>query len=124
MEQHSSKPKTPRGRGKGVEGSGKSWEQASNWTSESNEVVYLKENVSVHPTPYGSERITGRLRLIRQGHSLFMTWIPYSQGSLAEEDRNLYTIRAVSVSEMRSIRRHTPALGWQYIIIVLTSGSP
>eukprot|EP00244_Chara_vulgaris_P005353 TRINITY_DN2119_c0_g1_i3.p1 TRINITY_DN2119_c0_g1~~TRINITY_DN2119_c0_g1_i3.p1 ORF type:complete len:735 (+),score=130.92 TRINITY_DN2119_c0_g1_i3:174-2378(+) len=122
MEQHSSKPKTPRGRGKGAEGSGKSWEQASNWTAESNEVVYLKENVSVHPTPYGSERITGRLRLIRQGHSLFMTWIPYSQGSLAEEDRNLYTIRAVSVSEIRSIRRHTPALGWQYIIIVLTSG--
>ena len=37
-------------------------------------------------------------------------------------DRNLYTIRAVSLAEMRSIRRHTPAFGLQYIIIVLTSG--
>ncbi len=37
-------------------------------------------------------------------------------------DRNLYTIRAVSLAEIRSIRRHTPPLGWQYIIIVLTSG--
>lgn len=38
-------------------------------------------------------------------------------------DRNLYTIRAISLAEMRSIRRHTPPLGWQYIIIVLQSGA-
>jgi hypothetical protein len=43
-------------------------------------------------------------------------------GRRTGSDRNLYTIRAVSLAEMRSIRRHTPTLGWQYIIIVLTSG--
>lgn len=37
-------------------------------------------------------------------------------------DRNLYTIRAVPFTDVRSIRRHTPALGWQYIIVVLSSG--
>ena len=37
-------------------------------------------------------------------------------------DRNLYTIRALPFSDVRSIRRHTPALGWQYIIVVLSSG--
>ncbi|BBH08513.1 RabGAP/TBC domain-containing protein, partial [Prunus dulcis] len=36
--------------------------------------------------------------------------------------RNLYTIRAVPLTEVRSIRRHTPALGWQYIIVVLSTG--
>lgn len=86
------------------------------------EAVFVKDNVSVHPSSLASERIAGRLRLVKQGPSLFMTWIPYSMASLADADRNLYSIRAVSVSEMRSIRRHTPALGWHYIIIVLTSG--
>jgi len=37
-------------------------------------------------------------------------------------DRNLYTIRAVPLSEVKSIRRHTPPLGWQFVIVVLTSG--
>ncbi|MBA0838776.1 hypothetical protein Goarm_004568, partial [Gossypium armourianum] len=36
--------------------------------------------------------------------------------------RNLYTIRAVPFADVRSIRRHTPALGWQYIIVVLSFG--
>ncbi|KAJ7539104.1 hypothetical protein O6H91_11G077100 [Diphasiastrum complanatum] len=118
-------------------------------SSDAYEVVYVKDNVSVHPTQYASERISGRLRLIKQGSSLFMTWIPYNRARFTEEntefatpsngsmrtmagkslagkpfdkDRNLYTIRAVSLSEMRSIRRHTPPLGWQYVIIVLTNG--
>eukprot|EP01018_Ginkgo_biloba_P022868 Gb_09990 [translate_table: standard] len=99
------------------------------------EVVYAKDNVSIHPTQYAFERINGRLRLIKQGSSLFMTWIPYKQtttvrdgvarilnSKISEKDRNLYTIRAVPLAEVRSIRRHTPPLGWQYIIIVLTSG--
>lgn len=74
------------------------------------------------------------------------TWIPYNQSGIADDsglvlspseggpvtpapapgrkdkDRNLYTIRAVSLSEIRSIRRHTPTLGWNYIIVVLTTG--
>ncbi|KAF5459189.1 hypothetical protein F2P56_023167, partial [Juglans regia] len=98
------------------------------WSSEPDgaEIVYLKDNVTIHPTQFASERISGRLKLIKQGSSLFMTWIPYngqsSNAKLSEKDRNLYTIRPVPFTEVRSIRRHTPALGWQYIIVVLSSG--
>ncbi|XP_047325654.1 TBC1 domain family member 15-like [Impatiens glandulifera] len=90
------------------------------------EVVYLKDNVAIHPTQYASERISGRLKLIKQGSSLFMTWIPYKgltpNPRLSEMDMNLYTIRAVPFTDIRSIRRHTPTLGWQYVIVVLSSG--
>lgn len=90
------------------------------------EIVYSKDNVSIHPTQYASERISGRLKLIKQGSALFMTWIPYegqnSNPRLSERDKNLYTIKAVPFTEVRSIRRHTPTLGWQYIIVVLSSG--
>ncbi|CAL5397170.1 unnamed protein product [Camellia sinensis] len=90
------------------------------------EIVYLKDNVTIHPTQYASERISGRLKLIKQGSSFFMTWIPYkgqsSNARLSERDRNLYTIRAAPFTEIRSIRRHTPTLGWQYVIVVLSSG--
>ncbi|CAJ1944606.1 unnamed protein product [Sphenostylis stenocarpa] len=90
------------------------------------EVVFTKDNVTIHPTQFASERISGRLKLIKQSSSLFMTWIPYkghsSEARLSDNDRNLYTIRAVPFTEIRSIRRHTPALGWQYIIVVLSSG--
>ncbi|XP_022946429.1 TBC1 domain family member 15 isoform X1 [Cucurbita moschata] len=116
---------------------------------EETEVVYSKENVTIHPTQFASERISGRLRLIKQGSCLFITWIPYkgqnSNAKLSERgswlwncnrnrnfvllivyflivDKNLYTIRAVPFTEVRSIRRHTPAFGWQYIIVVLSSG--
>ena len=37
-------------------------------------------------------------------------------------ERDLHAIRSVSLAEMRSVRRHTPPIGLQYIIIVLTSG--
>ncbi|XP_026448688.1 TBC1 domain family member 15-like [Papaver somniferum] len=99
------------------------------------ELVYLKDNVTIHPTQYASERISGRLRLTKQGASVFLTWIPYkaspsgadsmfqsSNPNLLDRDRSLYTIRAVPFTDVRSIRRHTPTLGWQYIIIVLSSG--
>ncbi|XP_027329722.1 TBC1 domain family member 15 [Abrus precatorius] len=90
------------------------------------EIVYLKDNVAIHPTQFASERIGGRLKLIKQSSSLFMTWIPYkghsSDTRLSDKDRKLYTIRAVPFTDIRSIRRHTPALGWQYIIVVLSSG--
>ncbi|KAK4746756.1 hypothetical protein SAY87_025793 [Trapa incisa] len=90
------------------------------------ELVYLKDNVTIHPTQFASERISGRLKLIKQGSSLFMNWIPYkgqnSDARLSEKDKNLYTIRDISFSDVRSIRRHTPTLGWQYIIIVMSSG--
>ncbi|KAK8471235.1 hypothetical protein PHAVU_003G167800 [Phaseolus vulgaris] len=90
------------------------------------EVVFTKENVAIHPTQFASERISGRLKLIKQSSALFMTWIPYkghsTEARLSDNERNLYTIRAVPFTEIRSIRRHTPALGWQYIIVVLSSG--
>ncbi|XP_009593350.1 uncharacterized protein [Nicotiana tomentosiformis] len=90
------------------------------------EIVYLKDNVAIHPTQHAWERIRGRLKLIKQGSSLLMTWIPYkgqsSSARLSEKDKSLYTIRAVPFSDIRSIRRHTPTLGWQYAIIVLSSG--
>ncbi|KAI3973943.1 hypothetical protein MKX01_030519 [Papaver californicum] len=99
------------------------------------ELVYLKDNVTIHPTQYASERISGRLRLTKQGASVFLTWIPYkaspsgsdsmfqsSNPNLLDRDRSLYTIRAVPFTDVRSIRRHTPTLGWQYIIVVLSSG--
>ncbi|XVF88339.1 hypothetical protein PTKIN_Ptkin19aG0042900 [Pterospermum kingtungense] len=90
------------------------------------EIVYFKDNVAIHPTQFASERISGRLKLIKQSSSLFMSWIPYkgqsTNSKLSEKDRNLYTIRAVPFADVRSIRRHTPALGWQYIIVVLSSG--
>ncbi|XP_009789609.1 uncharacterized protein [Nicotiana sylvestris] len=90
------------------------------------EIVYLKDNVAIHPTQHAWERIRGRLKLIKQGSSLLMTWIPYkgqsSSARLSEKDKCLYTLRAVPFSDIRSIRRHTPTLGWQYAIIVLSSG--
>lgn len=39
------------------------------------ELVYLKDNVSIHPTQYVSERISGRLKLIKQGSLLFMVFL-------------------------------------------------
>lgn len=41
---------------------------------EASQLVYLKDNVAIHPTQYASERITGRLKLIKQGTSLFMVY--------------------------------------------------
>ncbi|XP_054795625.1 uncharacterized protein LOC129301086 [Prosopis cineraria] len=100
--------------------------QSSNSEPDSAQLVFTKDNVAIHPTQFASERISGRLKLIKQGSSLFMSWIPYtannSNAMLSEKDRNLYTIRAVPFTDIRSIRRHTPPLGWQYIIAVLSSG--
>ncbi|KAG4144110.1 hypothetical protein ERO13_D05G016000v2 [Gossypium hirsutum] len=103
-----------------------SGKRSSSNEPEGAEVVYMKDNVTIHPTQFASERISGRLKLIKQSSSLFMTWIPYKGQStnarLSEKDMNLYTIRAVPFADVRSIRRHTPAFGWQYIIVVLSSG--
>ncbi|XP_076929727.1 uncharacterized protein LOC143594262 isoform X2 [Bidens hawaiensis] len=90
--------------------------------AEDAEIVYLKDNVTIHPTQYAAERISGRLKLIKQGSSLLMTWIPYkgqsSNAGVPARDKNLYTIRALPFSDIQSIRRHTPTIGWQYVIVV------
>ncbi|WVZ11426.1 hypothetical protein V8G54_015956 [Vigna mungo] len=101
-------------------------DSTKNSLREDAEIVFTKENVAIHPTQFASERISGRLKLIKQNSSLFLTWIPYkgnsSEARLSDDERNLYTIKAVSFTEIRSIRRHTPALAWPYIIVVLSSG--
>ncbi|XP_019452646.1 PREDICTED: TBC1 domain family member 17-like [Lupinus angustifolius] len=100
--------------------------QGSSSELDAAEIIFLKDNVAIHPTQFASERISGRMKLIKQSSSLFMTWIPYkahsSDARISDKDRSLYTIRAVPFTDIRSIRRHTPALGWQYIIVVLSTG--
>ncbi|XVF34612.1 hypothetical protein REPUB_Repub18cG0074100 [Reevesia pubescens] len=54
-----------------------SGKRSSSSEPEGAEIVYMKDNVTIHPTQFASERISGRLKLIKQGFSLFMTWIPY-----------------------------------------------
>ncbi|KAD4180173.1 hypothetical protein E3N88_28764 [Mikania micrantha] len=100
--------------------------QSSSGDPEDAEIVYLKDNVAVHPTQSAIEGISGRLKLFKQDSSLYMTWIPYKGQSsnvrLSARDTNLYTIRGVPFSDIHSIRRHTPTIGWQYVIVVLSSG--
>ncbi|KAL6912246.1 hypothetical protein ACP4OV_001051 [Aristida adscensionis] len=95
------------------------------------DVVYEKERVTIHPTQYGSGRISGKLRLFLQQGSLFLSWEPnegvdsLSTSSMnleIEKYRNLYTIKALPLSDVRFIRKHTPTFGFDYIIIVLSSG--
>lgn len=102
--------------------------------AEESEVIFIRENVSMRPTQDATQRISGRFRILKQSSSLFMTWIPYTQkgnGKVAsdmtsskssERDRNLYSIRAVPLAEVKSIWRHTRPLSWQYIIVVLNCG--
>lgn len=111
----SSRPKTIQG--------GSSKTMVGSGGPDSYHVVFVKDNVFVHPTQNASERIGGRLRLIKQGASLFMTWIPNSvPGGGRRGASVMKAADKVSLAEMRSIRRHTPAFGMQHIIIVLTSG--
>lgn len=49
--------------------------QSSSGDPEDAEIVYLKDNVTIHPTQYAAERISGRLKLIKQGSSLFMVML-------------------------------------------------
>ena len=46
--------------------------QSSSSEPDGAEIVYSKDNVTIHPTQFASERISGRLKLIKQGSSLFM----------------------------------------------------
>ncbi|XP_023754102.1 uncharacterized protein LOC111902510 [Lactuca sativa] len=46
--------------------------RSSSSDPEDAQIVYLKDNVTIHPTQYAKERITGHLKLIKQGYSLYM----------------------------------------------------
>ncbi|KAL3149387.1 hypothetical protein ABBQ32_002188 [Trebouxia sp. C0010 RCD-2024] len=102
------------------------------------EVVYVREGVAVWPTK--TQRIMGRLSLIKQHQVMFLAWLPYSQGSLngdgtfyssataeksavqSAKDRTMYAVHPIPLSEVKAIRKHMPSFGWQYIVLVLVSG--
>lgn len=46
--------------------------QSTSSETDGAELVYVKDNVTIHPTQFASERISGRLKLYKQGPSLFM----------------------------------------------------
>lgn len=54
-----------------------STKQGSSSERDDAEIVYLKDNVAIHPTQFVSERISGRLKLIKQSSSLFMVMIGF-----------------------------------------------
>lgn len=101
------------------------------------EVVYVREGVAVWPCR--AERITGRLSLVKQHCVVFLAWLPYSRGSVLEDgsfqvnatkerpdlagkDRTMYAVHPIPLSEVKAITKHTPSLGWHYIVIVLLNG--
>lgn len=99
------------------------------------EIVYLKDNIAIHPTQVENERISGRLRLVKQRSVVYLAWTPYKPSydradsfgrntnlKMVAKDRSMYAIKDVPLSDIHSVRRHTPSLGWQYVIIVLSSG--
>ena len=47
------------------------------------QVVFVREGVAVWPSR--TERIMGRLSLVKQHCVLFMAWLPYSRGTLQED---------------------------------------
>lgn len=56
------------------------------------------------------------------------SWTPYTpaerpHAAEAQAQGPKYAIRAVMLSEIRSVRRQTPPLGWNYVIIVLNTGA-
>jgi hypothetical protein len=59
------------------------------------------------------------LNLVNEAHQ---RWCHDSLRTRLCADRNLYSIQALPLSDVRFIRRHTPTFGLEYIIIVLSSG--
>jgi len=68
-------------------------------------------------SPLCCEYANDRLSIVEQHSVLFVSWNPHSRNG------EPYTIPPIPLSEIRAITRHTPALGWHYVIIVLMSGS-
>ncbi|KAI3524435.1 hypothetical protein L1887_03090 [Cichorium endivia] len=93
---------------------------------EKEELVYFKDHVTMNPTQYAADRISGQMKLIKQDSSLFLTWMPYKERSsnarLSKRDKNLHIIRRVPFADIQSIRVHTPRIGWQYVVVILSSG--
>lgn len=49
-----------------------STKQSSSSEPDSAQIVFTKDNVAIHPTQFASERISGRLKLIKQSSALFL----------------------------------------------------
>ena len=43
-------------------------------------------------------------------------------GQLPRPDRTMYAIHPIPLSDVRALTRHTPPLGWHYLVIVLVNG--
>lgn len=65
------------------------------------QVVYVREAVAVWPTK--SQRIMGRLSLIKQHQVMFLAWLPYSQGSL-NRDGTFYSSATAEKSAVQSAK--------------------
>lgn len=106
------------------------------------EVIYVKENVWVWPSR--SARIMGRLTLTRQHRVIFLSWLPYCNGTVNQDgtfrsqgaerpcstdgtpggasQRTRYAIRPAPITEIEAITKHTPAIGCHYMVLVMRSG--
>nr|KAJ0194090.1 hypothetical protein LSAT_V11C800412740 [Lactuca sativa] len=70
--------------------------------------VYLKDNVTIHPTQYTTKRISGRLKLNKQGSSLYMLFKltkhslwrskPGATRRLNSQKKSLEVVESVGVS--------------------------
>ena len=76
-------------------------------TSFVQQVVYVREGVAVWPTK--SQRIMGRLSLIKQHQVMFLAWLPYSQGSL-NRDGTFYSSATAEKSAVQSAKGAQPKL--------------
>eukprot|EP00210_Caulerpa_lentillifera_P003548 g3384.t1 len=85
-------------------------------------VLYSKDHVAMFP--HKKAKLVGRLSVIKQHSVVFLTWVPSNNGNSTpcKGDGSSYSIPPTPLSEISSITRHTPTIGWHYIIIVLTSG--
>lgn len=71
------------------------------FTHSMQQVVYVREAVAVWPTK--SQRIMGRLSLIKQHQVMFLAWLPYSQGSL-NRDGTFYSSATAEKSAVQSAK--------------------
>jgi len=104
------------------------------------EVIYVREGVAVWPSR--AKHIPGRLSLVKQHCVVFLTWLPYSHGTLLEDgtftvdaapsprssrsaghtDTSGYAIMPIPLSDIRSLTPHTPRFGSHSVAITLITG--
>eukprot|EP00887_Chlorella_sp_A99_P005546 scaffold1.g5546.t1 len=78
-------------------------------------VVFVRDGVAIRPTR--SNRILGRLSLIKQHGVLFLAWLPYAPAPLAGAGDG-----ADRSEEVKAVHTHAPPLGSQVATITLYNG--